>query len=319
MDDSDHLSMLIPESMAGRRLDQALAALFPDYSRSRLQQWIREGRVSVDERQMRPRDLVKGGERVELTPVIESEQVFEAEAIPLDVVHEDEALIVVNKPPGMVVHPATGNWSGTLVNALLHHAPELAAVPRAGVIHRLDKDTSGLLVVSRSLSAHKYLVEQLQARKFEREYEAITTGVMTAGGTVKAPVGRHPSQRTRMAVVSGGKVAVTHYTVVERYRAHTRIRVRLETGRTHQIRVHMAHIQYPIVGDPTYGGRMRIPPDSTDTLMTTLQSFKRQALHATRLGIIHPVTRTPMHWQAPLPDDMQALINALEQDKKAHE
>jgi len=319
MDDSDHFSMLIPDSLAGRRLDQALAALFPDYSRSRLQQWIREGRVSVDARQMRPRDPVKGGERVEFTPVIESEQIFEAESIPLDIVYEDEALIVVNKPPGMVVHPAAGNWSGTMVNALLHHAPELSSIPRAGVVHRLDKETSGLLVVARTLSAHKHLVEQLQARQFEREYEAVTTGVMTAGGTVKAPVGRHPSQRTRMAVVPGGKPAVTHYTVAQRYRAHTRIKVRLETGRTHQIRVHMAHIHYPIVGDPVYGGRLRIPPDSTDTLITILQSFKRQALHAACLGLIHPDTRTSMHWQAPLPDDMQALIDALEQDKKAHE
>ena len=237
--------------------------------------------------------------------------------MPLEILYEDSALIVLNKPPGLVVHPGAGNREGTLVNALLHHAPELANVPRAGVVHRLDKDTSGLLVVARTLAAHTHLVAQLQARTVKREYFAIVAGVMTAGGTIEAPVGRHPSERTRMAVVVGGREAVTHYRVLERFRGHTYVRVNLETGRTHQIRVHMAHLHYPLVGDPTYGGRLRLPADSSSTLREALRHFKRQALHAGVLGLIHPESGAALQWDAPLPADMQQLLEALRSDAES--
>lgn len=310
----EQMSARVPVELAGQRLDRVLAALFKDFSRARLQHWIRDGQVTVDGRACRPRDKVQGGEVIELQAVQDDDTSWLAEAIPLDIIYEDSELIVINKPAGMVVHPAAGNRDGTLLNALLHHAPELAALPRAGIVHRLDKETSGLLVVARSLSAHKSLVEQLQARTMRREYEAVVCGVMTAGGTIDAPIGRHPSQRTRMAVVSKGKTAVTHYRVIERFRAHTHIRVTLESGRTHQIRVHMAHIKYPLVGDPQYGGRLKIPPDSTTELATVLRHFHRQALHAVSLGLQHPRSGEAMTWQAALPEDMQILIAALRND-----
>jgi len=321
MTEIEHLSARIPETMAGRRLDQVLSELFSHYSRSRLQQWIREGRVTVDGQELRAKDKVQGGELVEVRAAVEENVQWQAQAIPLVIVHEDPALLVINKPPGMVVHPAAGNREGTLLNALLHHAPELAGIPRAGIVHRLDKDTSGLLVVARTLTAQKRLVEQLQARTLEREYDALVVGVMTAGGSVDAPVGRHPVQRKRMAVTGGGKPAVTHYRVAERYRAHTWIKARLETGRTHQIRVHMAHIHHPLVGDPVYGGRLRLPRKTTaaasERLVEALRGFRRQALHAGRLGLVHPESGESMQWQAPLPDDMVELIDALRQDLKA--
>jgi 23S rRNA pseudouridine1911/1915/1917 synthase len=315
MTETQQLQETIPEHLAGMRLDQALAALFPDYSRARLQRWIKDGHVLVDGKQPRPKDVVYGGEHVLLAVVLEDETQWQAQEIPLDIVYEDEAILVINKPPGLVVHPGAGNLEGTLGNALLHYAPELESVPRAGVVHRLDKDTSGLLVVARTLTAQKYLVEQLQARAFEREYEALVAGVMTAGGTVDAPIGRHPQNRLRQAVVDDGKEAVTHYRVLERFRAHTHIRVQLETGRTHQIRVHMAHIHYPIVGDPVYGGRLRIPAGTSAQLQAALHAFKRQALHAAHLGLEHPITGEFLSWDAPLPDDMAALIEACRADK----
>lgn len=313
------LEAVVPDELAGRRLDQVLAELFADFSRSRLQQWVKEGQVSVDGRQMRPRDKLFGGERIELTVQLVPETTFEAEPIPLDIVYEDASLLVINKPAGLVVHPAAGNWKGTLLNALLHHVPALAQVPRAGIVHRLDKDTTGLLVVAKTLEAQTALVEQLQARSFTREYDAVVNGVLTGGGTVDAPIGRHPVDRKRMAVVRNGKPAVTHYRVAERFRAHTHIKVQLETGRTHQIRVHMAHQRFPLVGDPVYGGRLRLPPASGEALIAMLRGFSRQALHASRLGLVHPQSGEYLEWQAPLPADMQSLLAVLREDAAAHQ
>ena len=309
----------IPAECAGMRLDQALAILFADYSRARLQQWLRDGQVLINQAILRPRDKVAGGEEVVIQALLVVQQDDKAEPIPLDIVYEDEAIIVLNKPAGLVVHPAAGNREGTMLNALLHHAPELDKVPRAGIVHRLDKQTSGLLVVARTLAAQKSLVEQLQAREFLREYQAVVNGVMTAGGEVDVPIGRHPVQRKRMAVTPGGKPAVTHYRVEKRFRAHTQVSLRLETGRTHQIRVHMAHIRFPILGDPVYGGRLRLPPQSSEALIEMLRGFKRQALHAARLGLQHPLRDEFMSWEAPLPEDMCGLLAALEEDMKIHQ
>ncbi len=302
--------------MAGRRLDQALAELFPDYSRSRLQQWIKAGQVQVDGHSLKARDKVAGGETVAISASLTEEVTSLPQAIPLDILYEDDSLMVIHKPAGLVVHPAAGNPDGTLLNALLNHDPGLASVPRAGIIHRLDKQTSGLLVVARSLSAHHYLVDQLQQRLVKREYEALVCGVMTAGGTVDAPIGRHPVDRKRQAVNERGKTAVTHYRVLARYRAHSRVRVQLETGRTHQIRVHMAHIRHPIIGDPVYGGRLRLPRACSEDMEAALRGFRRQALHALRLGLVHPVSGEAMSWEAPLPADMLALIEVLEADAR---
>lgn len=312
------LAAVVPRDAAGRRLDQVLAALFPDYSRTRLQQWLRAGRVTMDGRSPRARDRVWGGEHIVLSAVEEVTTPWQGEAIPLTVVYQDNALLVIDKPPGLVVHPGAGNREGTLVNALLHYAPELAGIPRAGVVHRLDKDTSGLLVVARTLSAHKRLVEQLQVRTVKRDYAAVVAGLMAAGGSVTAPIGRHPVERTRMAVVSGAREAVSHYRVLERFRAHTYIKVQLETGRTHQIRVHMAHIHHPLLGDPTYGGRLRLPPDCSPALQEALRGFKRQALHAAALGLVHPESGESMHWESALPADMQQLLEILRADARAY-
>lgn len=308
------LSARIPDALAGLRLDRVLAELFPEYSRARLQQWMEEGRVSIDGRHPRPRDKARGGEEVELLARVEPDTAWQAEARALDLVYEDADLLVINKPPGLVVHPAVGNRAGTLLNALLHHAPELALLPRAGIVHRLDKDTSGLLVVARTLEAHKRLVAALQARAVEREYEAVVCGVVTAGGRIDAPIGRHPTQRTRMAVREHGRAAVSHYRVLERFRAHTHVRVNLESGRTHQIRVHMAHIRHPLVGDPVYGGRLRLPPGGAPALAAALRGFRRQALHARRLALTHPASGAEMAWTAPLPEDMEGLLAALRAD-----
>jgi 23S rRNA pseudouridine1911/1915/1917 synthase len=312
--DSVSLTASIPEALSGQRLDRVLAQVFSDYSRARLQQWIRDDCVRVDGAVPRVRDKVLGGERVEIHARLEAEGEWRAEAIPLDIIYADESLLVVNKPAGLVVHPAAGNRDGTLVNALLHYDPALARVPRAGVVHRLDKDTSGLLVVARTLASHTALIGMMQRREIHRHYQAVVQGVMTAGSTVVAPVGRHPVQRTRMAVVGNGRDAVTHYRVLERFRAHTFIQVQLETGRTHQIRVHMAHIRYPLLGDPLYGGRLRVPPGCTAALADELRHFRRQALHAARLELIHPVSGVTQVWQAPQPADMQHLLEVLRTD-----
>lgn len=310
------LTAEIPLELDGKRLDQAMAILFQDFSRSRLQQWIREGQVQVNSKVMRPKDKVFYGQQITLQASLAPEGDWEAQDIPLNIVFEDEHLLVINKPAGLVVHPAAGNYSGTMLNALLHHAPQLENLPRAGIVHRLDKETSGLLVVAKDLSTHKELVEQLQAREFEREYLAVVVGVMTAGGRVEAPIGRHPVQRKRMAVVERGKPAVTHYRVLERFRAHSLISVKLETGRTHQIRVHMAYIHYPLLGDPVYGGRLKLPKACSEALVEELRQFRRQALHAARLGIIHPQSGESLNWVAPLPADMEQLLAVLREDAK---
>ncbi len=304
----------VPDSMAGLRLDQALAKMFPDYSRSRLKAWVLEGAVLVDGETMRPRDRVDGGEEVEVSPVAETAIHSDPEAIPLDIVYEDDALLIVNKPAGLVVHPGAGNPTGTLMNGLLHHTPSLAELPRAGIVHRLDKETTGLLLVARTLPAHTALVRALSEREISRHYHAVCQGVLTGGGTIDAPVGRHPVDRTRMSVVDIGKPAVTHYTVFERFRAHTYIDVRLETGRTHQIRVHFAHRRHPLVGDPVYGGRLAIPSGASEPLIDVLRGFKRQALHAAKLSLTHPTDGTPLAVEAPLPEDFRALLSALRTD-----
>ena len=316
----EQIACQIPARCAGMRLDQALAELLPAYSRSRLQQWLKTGQLRVNGCVWRPRDAVAGGETVSGDLVLEAETTAAAQDIPLDIRHEDADLLIVNKPAGLVAHPAAGNRDGTLVNALLHHAPELEALPRAGLVHRLDKDTTGLLVVARSLRAHTALVEQLQARRIEREYVAVVNGVLVAGGTVDAPVGRHPVDRQRMAVTAGGKPAVTHYRVMRRFRVHTLLRVKLETGRTHQIRVHMAHIRFPLLGDPVYGGRLRLPPNAAPSCIAVLQNFHRQALHAERLALTHPATGEWLEWRAELPADLAELLAALSADAdKRHE
>jgi 23S rRNA pseudouridine1911/1915/1917 synthase len=310
-----HLTVRIPEHLDGLRLDQALAELVPDYSRSRLQQWIRDGQVMLDNRASRVRERVRSGDMVRIDAEIAAgDRSFAAQPIDLDLIYEDDHLLVVNKPPGLVVHPAAGNPDGTLLNALLHHDPGLAALPRAGIVHRLDKDTSGLMVVARTLVAHNRLVEAMQARRIRREYLAVVNGVLSAGGRIEAPIGRHPVDRKRMAVVTGAREAVTHYRVVERFRAHTLVRVRLETGRTHQIRVHMAYLRCPVTGDPVYGGRPRLPRSAGDQLTRALQGFRRQALHAQRLALIHPASGETMAWEAPLPADLQRLLEALRSD-----
>ncbi|MGD2112427.1 MAG: 23S rRNA pseudouridine(1911/1915/1917) synthase RluD, partial [Gammaproteobacteria bacterium] len=272
------------------------------------------GRVTLDNRIPKPRERVHGGESVQIDAALEEDPGCLPEAIALDIVYEDEALLVVNKPAGLVMHPAAGNPAGTLQNALLHHDPELAALPRAGIVHRLDKETSGLLVVARRPGVHRRLVAALQARTVTREYLAVVNAVLIAGGRIDAPLGRHPVDRKRMAVVASGRPAVTHYRVEERYRAHTLLRVTLETGRTHQIRVHMAYRRSAVTGDPLYGGRQRLPRGACGELCAVLQGFRRQALHARRLALAHPEDGRPMVWEAPLPEDMARLIAALRND-----
>jgi len=305
------LSLTIPPEHAGQRLDQTLAALLPEYSRSRLKAWIESGEILVDGAVRRPRDKVGGGESVVLAATLSEDTRAVAQPIPLVLVHEDKHLIVVDKPAGLVVHPGAGNPDRTLQNALLALDPALAALPRAGIVHRLDKDTSGLLVVARTLPAHTALVRMLGDREVHREYEAVCRGVMTAGGTVDAPIARHPTDRVRMAVRDGGRESVTHYRVIRRYEGYTHVRVQLETGRTHQIRVHLAHAGYPIVGDRVYGGRLTLPKGASEALRQALRDFPRQALHATRLHFDHPVTGKPIECRSPLPADMLALLEAL--------
>jgi len=305
------LEAAIPPEAAGRRLDQALAALFPDYSRTRLKSWIDGGRVLVDGAVLRARDKVAGGERVEIDAQLEDEVPVVAQPIDLDIVYEDAAVLVINKPVGLVVHPGAGNPDRTLQNALLAHDPDLSVLPRAGIVHRLDKDTSGLLVVARTLEAHTELVRLLEARDVHREYEAVCCGVMTGGGTVEAPIGRHPVDRLKMTIRQDGRESITHYRVIERFRAHTHVRVMLETGRTHQIRVHLAHIHHPLVGDKTYGGRPRPPKRASAAVVQGLQTFPRQALHAIALGLEHPRTRETLRWEVPLAADLKALLALL--------
>jgi 23S rRNA pseudouridine1911/1915/1917 synthase len=308
------LEARLPSEAAGRRLDQVLAETFAGHSRTRIKGWIEAGQVTVDGRNPRPRDLVLGGELVRVDAVVADEVAVRPQPIALDLVHEDAGLIIVNKPPGLVVHPGAGNPDRTLQNALLAHDPALSLLPRAGLVHRLDKDTSGLLVVARTLEAHTALVRALEAREIHREYQAVCSGVMTGGGTVDAPIARHEVDRLRMSVRSDGRESVTHYRVIERFRAHTHVRVILETGRTHQIRVHLAHVGYPIVGDATYGRRLAIPRGATERLDAVLRGFRRQALHAARLELEHPVSGRPLAFEAPLPADFVELLAALAED-----
>jgi len=308
----------VPENAAGRRFDAVLAELFPEFSRSRLAEWIRSGDALLDGRQARPRDLVRGGEPVRLVARLGVETEAVAQDIPLDVLYEDADVFVIDKPAGLVVHPGAGNADGTLVNALLHRDPALAAVPRAGIVHRLDKDTSGVMVVARTLPAQSALVAQLSARDVHRQYLAVVSGALVSGGTADAPIDRHPRDRLRMAVREDGRDAVTHFRLRERFRAHTALECRLETGRTHQIRVHMAHLRHPIVGDPMYGGPLKLPKGASEALATTLRGFKRQALHAETLEFTHPSTGEPVRCSAPVPADLQALMAELRTDAVAH-
>lgn len=294
----------MPVALAGLRLDQALAKLFPEHSRNRLQHWAREGRVSLDAVPATdPKRKVSGGEQVEVRPLIEEDKANKAEDIALNLVYEDATILVVDKPAGLVTHPGSGNWSGTLLNALLHHAPQLEQIPRAGIVHRLDKDTSGLLVVAKTLEAQTNLVRQLQARTVKRQYCVLVHGLVAISGMVEAPIGRHPVERTRMAVTQGGKPARTHYRVEEHFRNCTLLECSLDTGRTHQIRVHMHSIGHPLVGDPVYGKR--------HLRASMLNEFPRQALHAARLGLIHPASGEACTWQAPLPEDFAALLERV--------
>ena len=303
-----------PTDLAGKRLDQALALLLPQYSRSRLQRWIEEGAVKVDGLPVKARQMVVGGEAATVEARLPEETGIKAEKLPIDIVHQDSAVIILNKPPGVVVHPGAGNPGKTLQNALLAHDPKLKHVPRAGLVHRIDKDTSGLLVVARTLEAQTALVAELSEHDIEREYLAVCTGAMTGGGTVNKPIDRHRSHRLKFAVRSDGREAVTHYRIEKRFRQHTLTRVRLETGRTHQIRVHMEHIGYPIVGDPLYAGRKRYPKGASQELRETLEKFGRQALHAAKLTLTHPKSGKRVSYEAPLPGDMKHLIDMLTRD-----
>jgi 23S rRNA pseudouridine1911/1915/1917 synthase len=303
------VELIVPVECAGMRLDQALARLLPQFSRSRLQQWIKHRLITLDGNAAESKQKIHGGEALRVAPQPDPQQTaFRAEEIPLAIIYEDDSLIVLDKPAGLVVHPGSGNWEGTLLNALLHHAPQLHEVPRAGIVHRLDKDTSGLLVVAKTLAAQTSLVRQLQARTVAREYLALVYGEIHRAGSVDAPLGRHPTQRTKMAVVPGGKTAVTHYTASENFPGCTLLHCRLETGRTHQIRVHLASIGHPLVGDKVYARAGRKAPPAVHAL---LAAFPRQALHAARLTLEHPHGGAQMQWQAPLPDDMQTLLAAL--------
>lgn len=307
----------VPYEMAGMRLDQVLAELFADYSRSKLQTWVKSGRVQVNGLMLKPKDKLVGGETIDLDAEAEIVVIAEPEPIPLDIIFEDESLLIVNKPAGLVVHPAVGNWNGTLLNALLNHDNHLETLPRAGIVHRLDKDTSGLLMIAKTLQAHNSLTQQLQDRAITREYQAIARGRMTAGGTVDEPIGRHATDRKRYAVRENGKSAVTHYRVGQRFTRHTLVQVKLETGRTHQIRVHMAHIRFPLLGDQVYGGRFQMPADCSEQLEKELRSFKRQALHAARLGLQHPVTDEYCEWEQAMPEDMVRLLSALAENERS--
>ncbi|MFZ2315713.1 MAG: 23S rRNA pseudouridine(1911/1915/1917) synthase RluD [Gammaproteobacteria bacterium] len=314
MTDKINYQLVVPEDHAGERLDQALAKLMSDYSRTQIQDWIETGAILVDGKTTKGKTRLKGGEAIEVNAFVKPQPAWKAQDIHLNIVYEDEAVIIINKPVGLVVHPGAGNSDSTLLNALLHHAPELKDLPRAGILHRLDKDTSGLMVVAKTAKALKNLSQQLKKREILREYQAIVYGSMISGGTVNAPIERHHLQRKRMAVSDTGKPAVTHYRIAEKYRAHTRLKLQLETGRTHQIRVHMAHIRHPIVGDPTYGGRVQLTKNMAPALIELLRRFRRQALHAFGLGFIHPTTGEWVRWEIDLPEDMQQLVLSLRND-----
>lgn len=316
MSEKIHHHTLIPIEYCGKRLDWVLAKLFPQYSRNCLQQWLRDQQILVDDKAAETKTKVKGGEKVVIDALLTTQTIVTAQNIALNIVYEDSSILVINKPVGLVVHPAAGNPDQTLLNALLHYHPDLALIPRGGIVHRLDKDTSGLIVIAKTLDAHHHLVQQLQSRQMGRIYTAIVNGVLTASGTIELPLGRDPRHRTKIAVLPNGKPAITHYKILQKFPYHTLLSIRLETGRTHQIRVHLAHINHPIVGDQTYGGRMRLPKQCNPLLKETLQNFKRQALHAKQLQLIHPITGDMMNWEIDLAPDMQILLDELIADKK---
>ncbi len=319
MSDNQDLIATVPDAFAGKRLDQALSLLFSEYSRSRLQTWIKQGRVSVDNSFPVAKTLLAGGESivVRVEPEVNHSEVL-PEPVDLQIVHEDDEVIVIDKPAGLVMHPAAGNWSGTVQNGLLHYNPDLAGIPRAGIVHRLDKDTTGLFVVAKTLKAHKSLVEQLQEHRVAREYLAILNGKPVSGGTIEKPIGRHSVDRKRMAVREEGKEAVTHYRISEKFRVHTLVSVQLETGRTHQIRVHMSSVGFPLLGDITYGGRPRFPPASTQEVRDAISDFRRQALHAHRLTLEHPASGETVGWESAIPDDLSAMMKILREDNANH-
>lgn len=309
-------TLTVPSISAPTRLDQILANLLPKYSRTQIHKWIEAGFVIVNGSLPKAKTKVKTGDIIVLDVTLSKPPDWPAQPIPLNILFEDDALIIVNKPAGLVVHPGAGNVDQTLLNALVHHAPDLKNLPRAGIIHRIDKDTSGLLVIAKTPLALKNISRQLKERAIVREYQAIVYGRIISGGTISAPIGRHPLQRKRMAVVENAKPATTHYRVVEKYRAHTRLKIKLETGRTHQIRVHMAHIHHPIVGDPTYGGRLKVAKNMSAECIEALRGFKRQALHAYALGLMHPISGKWLQFEIALPDDMKELIDLLRKDSK---
>ncbi|WP_018300830.1 23S rRNA pseudouridine(1911/1915/1917) synthase RluD [Fangia hongkongensis] len=312
-----HQNVIVPDELAGKRLDQVLSMLFDSYSRSQLQKWLKQGDILIDGEIKKAKDKLIGGEHISLNIALQTQTIWQAEKMPLDIIYEDQDIIVINKPTGLVVHPGAGNTSGTLSNALLAHDEAFSKVPRAGIVHRLDKDTSGLMVAAKTLSAHASLVDQLSKRKVKREYEAIATGYITVGSTIKTKIGRSPHNRLKMAVTPTGKDAITHFIILERYRGHTRIRCKLETGRTHQIRVHMQHVRAPLLGDPVYNPRLKLVKGSSEALQEVLKNFKRQALHAYKLAFIHPITKEEVTFSAKPPEDMQSLIKLLREDAKA--
>ena len=305
------LTIIIPERMTGDRLDVALSEMLPDYSRSKITAWIKSGDALINNKAFKPKDKVNGSQVVMLSLNKKQNNDWSAENIALNIVFEDEDIIIINKPFGLVTHPGAGNWNGTLANALLYYDPELSKLDRAGIVHRLDKNTSGLMVIARNEKSQKYLVEQLQSHSVVREYSAIVYGHMISGGSVNDPIGRDPKDRIKQAVSSNGKDATTHYRVIDRFKSHTHVKAILETGRTHQIRVHLSHIGYPLLGDPMYGGRVRFPKKASEILKESLLGFKRQALHSKKLTLNHPSTGELMSWKAPLPDDMLKLLNIL--------
>lgn len=306
---------IIDETQAGKRFDQVLSELLPEYSRNQHKQWILEKAALLDQHAVKPKEKVKLDQEITLDTHLKPQAIAKAQDLPLDIIHEDDDILVINKPAGFVVHPGAGNQDSTLLNALLHHHKNLELVPRAGIIHRLDKDTTGLMVIAKTVQAHNKLIEAMQNREIKREYEALVNGTMISGGHVNAPIGRHKTKRTQMAVTSHhGKSAVTHYRIAEKFRAHTHLRIQLETGRTHQIRVHMAHIRHAIIGDPVYGDRLKLPKGASEEFIAALKGFKRQALHAIQLSLEHPVTGEALSWQSELPTDIQDLIVQLKND-----
>ena len=305
------LNIIIPERMTGNRIDSSLSEMLPDYSRSKITAWIKSGDALIKQKSFKPKDKVIGNEVIYLTINSKQSNNWIAEKIPLNIFYEDEDIIIINKQSGLVTHPGAGNWNGTLANALLYYDPSLSTLDRVGIVHRLDKNTSGLMVIARNEKSQKYLVEQLQNHSVSREYSALVYGHMIAGGTIDEPLGRDPKDRVKQAVLMSGKDAVTHYRAIERFKSHTHVKAILETGRTHQIRVHLSHVGHSLIGDPIYGGRVRFPKKASEELKHALLNFKRQALHSKKLTLNHPISGELMSWKAPLPDDMQELLKVL--------